>query len=80
MTYILILVTSATLFIGNDDVKVSEYSSKEACEVALSLAKDEWATKNDKSHCISVEEYKKKISMKDELDTLKKKLRNLEDH
>lgn len=78
--YILILITSATLFgIGIDGVKVNEFSSKDSCEVALSLAKEQWATKDEKSRCVSVDEYKKMLSTKAQLDELKKQIKALQE-
>ena len=46
---------------------ISEFSSKESCEVALVQAKKFWKTIDDESRCISVKDYLRKEKLKKEL-------------
>lgn len=66
MSYILLLVFSVTNYVPKS-FSVSEFRTKEACEVALAEAKKFWRTVDDDSKCISVEAELKKEALKREL-------------
>lgn len=72
-TYILILALSFYTPAG-ETVQITEFSSKQACEIALTEAKKFWRTVDSDSKCISVEEYLKKQKLQQDLDNLKAKL------
>lgn len=64
--YILVLSLS-TLNWGPNNFSVSEFHSKESCEVALNEAKKFWKTIEDQSKCVSVDSEVKKKQLKDAL-------------
>lgn len=75
MSYILIVVASSGFFgLAFNTNVISEFSSKEACEVALMEAKKEWATRDHESRCVSVKAYADKLKRKAELEALKGEL------
>lgn len=61
MSYILLLVFSAYgIYSGPSDFTVTEFQSKNACEVALTEAKKFYRTVNSRSKCIPVKNEVKK--------------------
>lgn len=70
MTYLLLLVFSTLSIYSPKSFTVSEFSSKQACEVALKEANKFYRTVNEDSKCISVQDEVKKASLKKELEKL----------
>lgn len=72
-TYILLVVMSVYRPLPNNFF-MTEFKTKEACEIALDQAKSFYKTINSESKCISVEQELKKKRLKDELHKLKENL------
>lgn len=66
-TYILLVVMSVYRPLP-DNFFMSEFKTKEACEIALEKAKSFYKTINSESKCISVEKELKKKQLKEELE------------
>jgi len=77
MSYILLLVLSAQSVVPHPhSFTMSEFQTKEACEVALETAKHFYYTVNDESKCISVKTYLDKQKLEKQIEEDKKKLGN----
>lgn len=76
MTYLLVVTTSILPFIPGDQ-SIQEFSSLSSCEAALRIAKERYATVNDKSYCASVEDLSKKVELERAIDEATAKLRGM---
>lgn len=77
MSYILLLVFSAQGIVPHPhSFTMSEFKTKEACEVALLEARSFYYTVNDESKCISVEAVLKKQKLEKDIEKLKKEQGN----
>jgi hypothetical protein len=78
--YILLLVFSVSSLIpGPSRFSVQEFSSKESCRAALEIAKDFYQTVDKESKCVSVKEVNDQTDLKAQVQTLKKKIRDIND-
>jgi len=68
-TYILIIAMSLYHPLGSN-VQISEFQTKEACEVALFEARKFWRTIDNESKCIDVKVYLEKQKAKAKLKEL----------
>ncbi len=54
---------------------ITEYSNKDTCEAALTIAKNQYATVNYGSYCISAHDFKEQTEIKNQIKKLKDKIR-----
>lgn len=62
-SYLLLIVTSATLYLPKS-FTITEFSSKESCEIALEVANEFYKTVERDSKCISVAKESEKGALK----------------
>lgn len=76
MSHILIATYSIAFFLPGTQ-KVSEFSSKESCEVALFLEKKRYATVEFESYCISVADLNLRQKLERDIESARQQLRKL---
>jgi hypothetical protein len=69
MSYILLIVLTVYKPLPNNFI-ITEFQSKDACEIALRESKKFYKTVDSESRCISVAEEIKKDKLKKELENL----------
>lgn len=70
MDYLLVIVMSSATFLPGS-FTVTPFPTKESCEAALSRAKKEWQTVNNKSECVDLKKQKEIQDLQDKLDKAK---------
>ncbi len=70
MGFVLMLVTSSAMFLPTN-ITMTPFDSMENCLVALSEAKEEWQTINNKSRCIDLAKEAKIKKAKQALEILR---------
>lgn len=70
MTFILILVMRP-MFLMPESISITAFDSKETCELALYVAREEWTVVNGKSRCVDLAFEKNLKDAKKALDKTK---------